>query len=964
MRRFVLALAAMSVMFGGCGTVSVTGGDDGSDGSPQDSTIDAPDSGSDVGGKLDSTGLVCESDVDCLAMKGKTPCNVPQCQDKVCKLTLRKEHEKCDNPLDPSGDCEEASCSADGQCVKAPIKDKTLCGVGKCGKLCKAGQCVTATSEDYEDGNPCTNDFCDQGQAVEHTPITDLGKSCDDGNACTTGDSCVAGTCQGQAQSCDDNIPCTTDTCTKGQGCVHTPVTSKCDDGNPCTKDACDLAVGCTVAGNEKAKVCDDGNSCTTGDLCVSGACTGKPSCACSTDADCVQYNGSVSPCLGKFKCSASKCVLDAATAVQCEKGEDTACIKNTCDAKTGTCAPLPAKDGADCDDDNACTSKSTCQKGACSGSPDLGCDDKNPCTTDACTPQKGCTYTPNADNCNDANACTSGDVCGSGACKGAAKLCADNLSCTVDKCDPESGDCSHKLDDTLCDDGNPCTNDSCALGSGCVHGSDDTGTCDDGNDCTKESCTGGKCVSVVTCLCNTDADCNDNNPCTADTCQAGKCTSVAQDGGACDDTGNKCLQPGSGTCQAGSCTGGKPVDCSAMGNACNTATCSPATGKCETVSKTDGTPCDADGSGCTAPDACQGGKCQAGAPVTCTSGDACNAAVCQSTGPTSYSCGKKPLPPATPCDDGKFCTQNDQCDAVGKCQGGGQMACPGNSCTNATCDEATKACISQPKLKGTNCDDGKFCTTGDSCDGQGVCLSGQLLKCQGAPPCGNGTCDEATDQCVVVYAKQCCVSADQCDDGEGCTKDFCSVPATGGAGTCGHDVVTTCCLPEVYVASFDQGKLSGIEIVNSTESTLQGWQLRADSPIFVSKPGVLYYGDIKADNFVFSGQPHHGSALTPPFALPNQGAGAVLSFQVYFDTEQGNGYDKFVVSIVMPDGVKKEVWSKSGEQPNLWNAIKVPLDGFGGPVRIEFLFDTVDAIGNTGKGVFLDDVLVNAQCK
>ncbi len=975
MRHPVVVFAVSCVFAGACGTVTVT---------PEDAAGDAPqadsadiavvsDVGSDATPGQDTSGLACQIDTDCLAMKGKTPCNLPVCEAKVCKLSLRKEKEKCINPLDPAGDCEEATCSADGKCNKAPLKDLSKCigSVVNCGKLCKQGQCVVATTEDYDDKNPCTNDFCDQGQAVLHTPITDLGKLCDDGDSCTTGDACVTGKCQGQVQSCDDNIPCTTDTCDKAKGCVHTGVAAKCNDSNVCTKDACDLAVGCTVAGFELAKACDDGNSCTKNDFCAAGACVSKElTCNCSNDADCVQFNPTISACLGKFKCTIGdpkvpgKCTLDPASAVKCVTTSDTACVKNTCDATSGQCSPQPVKDGLECDDDNKCTSKSTCQKGGCAGTPDQACDDKNPCTTDVCDAEIGCTSTANASPCNDANACTEKDTCGSGVCSGVAKQppCADEIPCTIDKCDPASGDCSHKLDNTACDDGNPCTLDSCKLGSGCAQAANDTGACTDGNECTKDACLEGKCVSTVTCKCQGDQECNDNNPCTADTCQNGQCVAKATDGGACD-TGDKCIQAGTSLCQAGTCKGGTFIQCSGTGDACNAAACNSLSGKCETVSKGDGTACDADNSGCTTSDACQGGKCVPGPKVTCATVDPCMISTCKSTGGSEHTCVTATKPVNTPCEDGKVCSQNDFCDSAGKCQPGAPMPCPGSTCLTGACSETTKGCTMQAKLNGTKCDDGLFCTTQDTCDGTGKCLSGLKLKCEGAPPCGQGTCDEAVDQCVVVYPPQCCVTTSiNCDDGISCSKDYCSASTAGTPGQCMHDLQTTCCNPLAYTSAFDKGLLNGLEIVNSTGSTLWGWQLRNQSPIANTPPGALYYGDAKANNFAFSGVASKGTATTPPMNLP---AGTVVTFSVFFDTEAGNGYDKFQVSAVTQEGKKYLIWEKTGgtDQLNVWLKIKAPIETVAGTLRIEFLFDTTDNVNNATKGVFLDDITVNVKC-
>jgi len=85
------------------------------------------------------------------------------------------------------------------------------------------------------------------------------------------------------------------------------------------------------------------------------------------------------------------------------------------------------------CDDGNACTGDDVCGSGACSGEP-IDCNDDNPCTNDYCNSATGCEHTPASLECP------------GGYCDGAV-------------CVP----CS-------CDDGNVCTIDSCDSGFNCQH--------------------------------------------------------------------------------------------------------------------------------------------------------------------------------------------------------------------------------------------------------------------------------------------------------------------------------------------------------------------------------------------------------------------------------------------------------------------------------------------------------------
>ncbi|GAH45461.1 unnamed protein product, partial [marine sediment metagenome] len=115
-------------------------------------------------------------------------------------------------------------------------------------------------------------------------------------------------------------------------------------------------------------------------------------------------------------------------------------------------------------------------------------CDDSDPCTIDSCDPQTGnCVHTP--------------------------KDCDDGDPCTIDSCDPQTGNCVNTPID--CDDSDPCTDDSCVAGQ-CQNTAKN---CDDGDPCTIDSCDPqtGNCV-------NTPIDCDDSDECTTDSCVAGQC--------------------------------------------------------------------------------------------------------------------------------------------------------------------------------------------------------------------------------------------------------------------------------------------------------------------------------------------------------------------------------------------------------------------------------------------------------
>ena len=552
---------------------------------------------------------------------------------------------KCDD----SNVCTDDKCDTKTGCVHAnntiACDDASLCTSGD---KCAAGICAGANSVDCDDGNPCTKDGCDPKSGLCGFLASATGSPCEDGNVCTTGDGCNQGKCKaGPAKDCSDGNACTDDTCDGKTGCASANNVAACDDGNACTdKDLC-AAGKCAGA----AKVCTDGNVCTD-DNC-------DPVKGC-------QYPGNLAPCSTGDKCVFSTCKDTKCVAgAKMDCADNTPCTADTCDSNIG-CLHTNLADGSPCAPGDLCVGPSTCTVGKCSSGAKTNCDDGNVCTSDACDGKTGCLWAPNVLPCDDANACTIGDICGVVPGKGPActsgkpidlKKCDDSNLCTDDSCDPKAG-CVHAnnavaCDDsnvcttgehcsaakcqggkaTDCDDGKVCTNDLCDPITGVCSWVGNNNLCDDANGCTiGDVCAGGKCVSgkAKNCddasLCTNDScdaksgncvyapaiNCDDGNVCTDDSCdgKTGLCLH-ANNKGPCSD-GNLCTS--GDTCDGNSnCAAGALLKCD-DGLACTADSCDVATGKCVFVNVADATPCD-DGLACTASSACKAGKCAATAP-------------------------------------------------------------------------------------------------------------------------------------------------------------------------------------------------------------------------------------------------------------------------------------------------------------------------------------------------------------
>jgi hypothetical protein len=351
-------------------------------------------------------------------------------------------------PCDDGNPCTTDTCNPATGC--AHVEAAIVCVQSSCSGLvyqpsstCKAGACPSAPAVPCDDGNPCTDDGCSATKGCTHVPNS---VACSDGNACTTGDKCSQGACvPGAPRSCDDQSSCTSDSCDPSTGCLHVNLdipcedgdlckvddwcvagkcqsgkTANCDDGNPCTDDKCLAWLGCNHDKAAEGTTCNDGNACTVSDRCQSGVCKGD----------------------GK----------------DCNDGNP--CTADQCDPSLQKCTYTPVA-GA-CSDGNPCTVGDTCSAGVCVPGTPTVCSDQNPCTRDACNPTTGqCDFLPDdSGTCGDSNACTTGDTCSGGSCRGTGTLdCNDGRACTLDSCSPTTG-C---LNDNLCTAPNPsCTAAGC----------------------------------------------------------------------------------------------------------------------------------------------------------------------------------------------------------------------------------------------------------------------------------------------------------------------------------------------------------------------------------------------------------------------------------------------------------------------------------------------------------------------
>ena len=328
-----------------------------------------------------------------------------------------------------------------------------------------------------DDGNACTTDACNTlTGAVTHTAVV-----INDNNACTT-DACNSITGVSHTNILiDDGNACTTDGCNSITGVFHDAVSVS--DGNLCTDDGCNSITG--VFHNPVQT--DDGNSCTD-DGCNSltgifhnqipgcgGICINPPTAnAGGPYVACgnVKLDGSV----GGSATGGTWSTTTGGTFVPNANSLTAVYQPSALDISNGSVTLTLVSNnpiGAPCvpATSTALVTFTT------------NLSDNNACTVDACDPITGqITHTPI--NIYDNDACTY-DACNTvtGIISHTLINTNDNDACTIDGCSPIFG-VFHIPVNT--NDGNACTIDGCDPLTGTYH---DPLNTDDGNNCTIDAC-------------------------------------------------------------------------------------------------------------------------------------------------------------------------------------------------------------------------------------------------------------------------------------------------------------------------------------------------------------------------------------------------------------------------------------------------------------------------------------------
>jgi hypothetical protein len=446
-----------------------------------------------------------------------------------------------------------------------------------------------------------------------------------------------------------------------------------------------------------------------------------------------------------------------------------------------------------------SCTSEGRCAVGAAPQG--VACGPESGCAEGACDGQGACRMTLKDNACNDGSFCNGAERCDPGALGADGRGCTpgdlptldDGIACTVDTCDEGLGEVVHDNAGCACAGDEDCLGTACQPGACverlCVFSAAPVGTgCDDGASCTEgDACDeAGRCVGAPGAACDDGLFCNGSERCSpeaqgadAESGCVAGAAPVVDDG--IDCTADACDEAADMIAHDNrGCACARDEECVGI---CQVGAC--VEGACVFQAAPEGTGC-TDGVRCTQDDTCDArGRC-VGTPTDalCGNGRFCDGAeVCAPGRPGVDANGCNPGV-APDLNDGIACTA-DACDEERDLITHDPAACPCQrdaDCLGEACQVGACvnfACVYSPAEVGAACDDGIDCTGNDRCDAQRRCAG----LAEDARCADEDLCDGA-EVCNPANqgadARGCVAGAPlEPDDGIACTADACD-PATG----------------------------------------------------------------------------------------------------------------------------------------------------------------------------------------
>ena len=315
----------------------------------------------------------CSAEGECVSTGDVEKCS-QQSSDFPC---LKWACDAKDGECKDTGFIGEVSCDDGNACTKNDTCSEDEFGIAEC-----VGEAIPV-----DDGNPCTDDYCDENGEFFHDFLP--GASCDTGDACSPLGTCEGtnaddGYCKFDGCECNTDADCEQagDLCAGQSYCDKTGDQPACKvapetvvvcplGDKACHVNTCVPETGlCTSVPVDDGVLCDDGDACSVGDICQDGLCeVGKP-LECDDDLF----------CNGVETCDPVKGCTNGAPP---KLDDGIECTKDSCDEEADAVVHTPSN--GLCDDADACNGEETCDLEGCVAGKPINVDDGDECTLDSC---------------------------------------------------------------------------------------------------------------------------------------------------------------------------------------------------------------------------------------------------------------------------------------------------------------------------------------------------------------------------------------------------------------------------------------------------------------------------------------------------------------------------------------------------------------------------------------------------
>jgi hypothetical protein len=243
--------------------------------------------------------------------------------------------------------------------------------------------------------------------------------------------------------------------------------------------------------------------------------------------------------------------------------------------------------------------------------------------------------------------------------------------------------------------------------------------------------------------------------------------------------------------------------------------------------------------------------------------------------------CQAQPANEGNACDDGLYCTTGETCSS-GICGNGNPLSCPPNQ---PHCDETRNECVEC--LSNAHCGDDLVCNGIESCI-SGICLDGTPVSCEGlADACNRAECVEPTGLCELFPEPfgTPCSDGDECTTADRCVSGICTGFLPPHDADCDGfanpiEEMVTCDPNDFYVIPTQATYFGGSRRLKTAAEAMMTWFSPRDRHVYLdSDPACDSAGLCGANGFCERGGIGDPCTIDADCSLPPSTCRMVVNF-------------------------------------------------------------------------------------